>query len=170
MEVFLKEISFHGVMLDTLFDSPDEWKQTFQRQVQESIDSGAIKPLVRTVFESDQIEQAFRYMAAGKHIGKVLIRIRSEEEESFITPIHIPIMAYPKVMFDKNSSCIICGNYNEKYLHASLIILFIKLKNYNLIKVVLVVLVLNWLTGWLCVTRGILFLLQGQVSVMDIKH
>lgn len=109
MEVFLKEISFHGVMLDTLFDSPKEWKKKLQRQVQEGIDSGAIKPLVRTVFEDDQVEQAFRYMAAGKHIGKVLIKVRPEEEERFVKPLPITKMAYPKVMFDKKSSCIICG-------------------------------------------------------------
>ncbi|CAI6352158.1 unnamed protein product [Macrosiphum euphorbiae] len=109
MELFLKEISFHGVMLDTLFDSPNEWKEVFQRQVQENIDSGAIKPLVRTVFESDQIEPAFRYMAAGKHIGKVLIKIRDEEEDRFIKPQSINVKAYPRVTFDENSSCIICG-------------------------------------------------------------
>lgn len=114
MEVFLKEISFHGVMLDTLFDSPKEWKQKLQRQVQEGVDSGAIKPLVRTVFESDQVEQAFRYMAAGKHIGKVLIKIRNEEEERNVVPLPLTKMAYPRVLFDENSSCIVCGNYHEK--------------------------------------------------------
>jgi len=111
MEVFLKEISFHGVMLDTFFDSPKEWKQQLQRQVQEGIDSGAIKPLVRTVFESDSVEQAFRYMGAGKHIGKVLIKIRPEEEERLIKPLPITKMAYPRVTFDKESSCIVCGNF-----------------------------------------------------------
>jgi len=110
MELFLKEISFHGVMLDTLFDSTNEWKQIFQRQVQEKIDSGAIKPLVRTVFEGDQVEQAFRYMAAGKHIGKVLIKVREEEEDRIAKPKSINVKAYPRVTFDKNSSCIICGN------------------------------------------------------------
>lgn len=98
-------------MLDTLFDSPKEWKLKLRRQIQEHIDSGAIKPLIRTVFESDQVEQAFRYMGAGKHIGKVLIKIRSEEVERVVKPIQLSRMAYPKVLFDKNSSCIICGDY-----------------------------------------------------------
>lgn len=115
MEVFLKEISFHGVMLDNLFVSSNEWKQKLQQQLQEFIDLGAIKPLVRTVFESDQIEQAFRYMGAGKHIGKVLLKMQPEEEERFVKPVNIPRMVYPKVLFDENSSCIICGNY-QKYL------------------------------------------------------
>ncbi|XP_050425474.1 fatty acid synthase [Adelges cooleyi] len=110
MEVFLKEISFHGVMLDSLFDSPKEWKNLLKDGVQTLIDQGAIKPLVRTVFESDQIEQAFRYMAAGKHIGKVLIKVRPEEEKGIaVKPKPYLKLAYPRVMFDENSSCIICG-------------------------------------------------------------
>lgn len=115
MEVFLKEISFHGVMLDTLFESPAEWKIGLKRQVQEFIDCGAIKPLVRVVFEKDQVEQAFRYMGAGKHIGKVIIKIRSEEEDRIVKPLTLTHMAYPRVHFDKNSSCIICGNYFKKH-------------------------------------------------------
>lgn len=111
MEVFLKEISFHGVMLDSLFNCPREWQHSFHRQVQEIIDSGAVKPLVRTVFESDQVEQAFRYMAAGKHIGKVLIKVRPEEEERIIKPQSITKLSNPRVTFDKNSCCIICGNF-----------------------------------------------------------
>lgn len=117
MEVFLKEISFHGVMLDSLFNSPDEWKQSFNRQVQECIDSGAVKPLVRTVFGSEQVEQAFRYMAAGKHIGKVLIKIRSEEEERITIPQANTKISYPRVTFDQNSSCIICGNLHKAYIY-----------------------------------------------------
>lgn len=40
---------------------------------------GAIKPLVRTTFKIDEVETAFRFMANGKHIGKVLIKVRDEE-------------------------------------------------------------------------------------------
>lgn len=115
MEVFLKEISFHGVMLDTLFESPKEWKQGLQKQVQSFIDCGAIKPLVRTVFESDQVEQAFRYMGAGKHIGKVLIKIRPEEEDRLVKPLPLKRIGYPRIHFDMNSTCIICGNYFKKH-------------------------------------------------------
>ncbi|VVC31174.1 Hypothetical protein CINCED_3A017392, partial [Cinara cedri] len=109
MESFLKDISFHGVMLDTLFTSAAKFKHSLQCLVQEHIDLGAIKPLVRTVFECDQVEQAFRYMASGKNIGKVLLKLRTEEKERVIKAMPIPQIAHPKVMFDKNSSCIICG-------------------------------------------------------------
>jgi len=34
-----------------------------------------VRPLETTVFERDDIEAAFRFMAQGKHIGKVLIKV-----------------------------------------------------------------------------------------------
>lgn len=115
MELFLKDISFHGVMLDTLFGSSVNIKHALQLLIQDHINLGAIKPLVRTVFECDQIEQGFRYMAVGKHIGKVLIRLRSEEEKLVFKTVPITQMSIPKVLFDENSSCIICGDYNKSY-------------------------------------------------------
>lgn len=116
MELFSKKISFYGVMLDSLFTSSPKFKHSLQCLVREHIEIGAIKPLVRTVFECDQIEQAFRYMAAGKHIGKVILKIKHEEEERIVKSVPVTQLAYPKVMFDTNSSCIICGDYNIKYV------------------------------------------------------
>lgn len=71
MEAFLKEISFHGIMLDNLFDAPAEKKIELNELLCKYLRNGAVKPLVRTVFPKDQVEAALRYMAAGKHMGKV---------------------------------------------------------------------------------------------------
>lgn len=71
MESFSKGISFHGVLLDNLFFASNRMKQAFKDLVQAGLDNGVIKPLYRTVFARDQLENAFRFMAAGKHIGKV---------------------------------------------------------------------------------------------------
>lgn len=60
MEHFLKEISFHGVMLDNLFYSDKKWKLELLETLQKGIDEGAVKPLVRTVFAADEVEAAFR--------------------------------------------------------------------------------------------------------------
>lgn len=61
METFLKETSFHGIQLDTLFVSPDSArKQELARLVTGGILSGAIVPLCSSVFPEDQVEQAFR--------------------------------------------------------------------------------------------------------------
>ena len=42
------------------------------------IKSGVVQPLPTTLFYNNQLEQAFRYMAQGKHIGKVVISTRDE--------------------------------------------------------------------------------------------
>ncbi|CAH0385876.1 unnamed protein product [Bemisia tabaci] len=109
MEMFLKETSFHGVMLDSLFSAPEEWKEKLHSAVTEGIKCGAIKPLVRTVFEKDEIEQAFRYMAAGKHVGKVLIRVRNEEPDLYVKPEFIPQDCLPRFRCTANFSFIVCG-------------------------------------------------------------
>lgn len=72
MMIFLKEVSFHGILLDhLLFSTLEEEKTQLHNMVTEGLKNGAIKPLVRKVFEKDELETAFRYMTAGKHIGKV---------------------------------------------------------------------------------------------------
>jgi fatty acid synthase len=61
MEIFLKETSFHGIMLDFLFCSTSEKKKVLRDIVAEGIESGAVKPLIRNVFAESEVEQAFRY-------------------------------------------------------------------------------------------------------------
>lgn len=72
MMIFLKEVSFNGITLDNLlYSTTDKDKFELHNILNEGLKSGAIKPLVRKVFEKDEVETAFRYMATGKHIGKV---------------------------------------------------------------------------------------------------
>ena len=76
MSVFLKDISFHGILLDSLFlDDNKEWRQV-KKLVNEGIKSGVVKPLNYTCYKREKIEQAFRFMAAGKHHGKVVVEVR----------------------------------------------------------------------------------------------
>jgi fatty acid synthase len=75
MSVFLKNVSFHGILLDALFEPGNrDWKQVSEL-LKDGIKSGAVKPLKTTVFEKNDVENAFRFMAQGKHIGKVLIKV-----------------------------------------------------------------------------------------------
>lgn len=60
METFLRETSFHGVMLDSLFNAPSEIKKPLHDVLLKGIREGAVKPLVRTVFSEKEVEQAFR--------------------------------------------------------------------------------------------------------------
>lgn len=86
MKFFAKNAAFHGVMLDCLFDSQPSEKKKIVYLLNEGITKGYVKPLVRKIFKQDEVEQAFRYMAAGKHIGKVLINIKKEEASRKATP------------------------------------------------------------------------------------
>jgi len=44
-----------------------------------------VNPLQTTVFERDDIEAAFRFMASGKHIGKILIKVIERTTFSGVT-------------------------------------------------------------------------------------
>ncbi|XP_074080916.1 fatty acid synthase [Macrotis lagotis] len=81
MAIFLKNVAFHGILLDALFEEGnDNWKQVADL-VKAGIQSGVVQPLKCTVFGRDQVEDAFRYMAQGKHIGKVVIKVQEEEKQ-----------------------------------------------------------------------------------------
>jgi fatty acid synthase len=60
MEVFLKGVSFHGVILDELSSKFLEMKKTLHDAVAQGIATGAVRPLPRTVFPHSEVEQAFR--------------------------------------------------------------------------------------------------------------
>ena len=75
MSIFLKNISFHGILLDALFEEGNEDWKGVAKLVSNGIKSGAVKPLRTTVFDKINVEHAFRFMAQGKHIGKVLIKV-----------------------------------------------------------------------------------------------
>ncbi|KAK2585487.1 hypothetical protein KPH14_010141 [Odynerus spinipes] len=104
MGIFLEDISYHAVMLDKLMVSGGELISVVKRKFQEYLENGSIKPLSRKVFNQNQIVEAFRYMAAGKHMGKVMIQIRKENE-----PLNQPIMAQPRYFCSPNKSYVILG-------------------------------------------------------------
>lgn len=80
--------SFHGVFLDTLMKYSDcdyfshhvnNEKAQLYHLMMHGIEKGFVKPLPRIIFEKEKVTDAFRFMATGKHIGKVLIKMRSED-------------------------------------------------------------------------------------------
>lgn len=78
MAVFLKNVTFHGILLDALFDEANDGWQEVASLLRTGIQSGVVQPLKCTVFPKDQVEDAFRYMAQGKHIGKVVVQVRED--------------------------------------------------------------------------------------------
>lgn len=69
------------------------------------IKRGIIKPLRTTIFKADEIEQAFRFIASGKHIGKVLLKIRENEADKETLPISV----VPRIYFNPKHSYIVSG-------------------------------------------------------------
>lgn len=48
--------------------------------MKEGIRDGVVQPLPRTLFAKTEVEKAFRYMAKGKHIGKILVEVSFNEQ------------------------------------------------------------------------------------------
>ncbi|XP_066991032.2 fatty acid synthase [Anabrus simplex] len=103
MGVFLKNASFHGVCLDQVLladNHPD--RDQVMSLLQTGIADGVVRPLPRTVFPRDEAEQAFRFMAGGQHIGKVLLQVLSEEKPA-------RTLAVPRLYLEPTGVCIITG-------------------------------------------------------------
>ena len=87
MSVFLKNIEFHGILLDSLFDNCQSEKSQSEKiklidLISNGIRNGEVVPIQSTVFDIDSTEQAFRYIASGKHMGKVVIKIKDEIQKN----------------------------------------------------------------------------------------
>lgn len=109
MAVFLKNTTFHGILLDALFESTCEDKKEVVRLLNEGIKSGAVHPLPATVFSETQVEQAFRFIGSGKHIGKVLLKIRDEESQKVIEPTAKLVSAIPRTYMNPDKSYVLVG-------------------------------------------------------------
>lgn len=89
--------TFHGILLDKLFDFDirpsfkESMRKTFE-VLRQGLEKGYVRPIKYTVFKRNQVEDAFRYMATGKHMGKILIEIEDESAEArkIISPKCIP--------------------------------------------------------------------------------
>ena len=76
MAAFLPNVSFHGILTELLWVPGNSDWQIVYDLVSSGIRDGTVKPLPTTVFDQDDVEAAFRFMAQGKHIGKVLIKVK----------------------------------------------------------------------------------------------
>jgi fatty acid synthase, animal type len=75
MSIFLKNTTFHGILLDSLFEHVDDDWQRVHQLVEQGINNGIVQPLHSTVYQANEIEQAFRFMSQGKHMGKVVLKV-----------------------------------------------------------------------------------------------
>nr|QMX41630.1 fatty acid synthase FAS2 [Dioryctria abietella] len=111
MSIFLKNTTFHGILLDALFEATGEHpeKAAVCRCLSEGLASGAVRPLPATVYSDQQLEPAFRFMATGKHIGKVLLRVREQEAGSVTRPSTKLVSAIPRTYFHPAKTYVLVG-------------------------------------------------------------
>ncbi|KAJ8019038.1 Fatty acid synthase [Holothuria leucospilota] len=102
--VFLKSTSFHGIHLDSLINKDHPEWQAVVDLMKEGLRNGIVQPLTRTVFQQDEVENAFRYMAAGKHIGKVLINLTPAKDT-----ISRSMFVKPRQSCDQNKVYLVVG-------------------------------------------------------------
>ncbi|XP_068233154.1 fatty acid synthase [Palaemon carinicauda] len=100
MAVFLKNVTFHGILLDALFDGTPEERRRLNVLLKDGLDTGVVRPLPLTVFTKDSVEDAFRYMATGKHIGKVVLEVKPENNANNTKVEAVPRMtAFSKMVY-----------------------------------------------------------------------
>ncbi|KAJ2952057.1 hypothetical protein O0L34_g4320 [Tuta absoluta] len=106
-----KEISFHSIMLDYVNDEcMGHQRKNLAALVLKGIQSGAVRPLTSCAFEKYELQTAYRYMAAGKHIGKVVIKIREEETvRGNVQPKPELIEAIPRYMCSEHCVYVLVG-------------------------------------------------------------
>nr|XP_054923973.1 fatty acid synthase-like [Dermacentor andersoni] len=112
MAVFLQDVSFHGVMLDSLVHNSAAalaHKRRVTDLVSQGIKSGVVQPLDVIKFTREQTEQAFRFIASGKHIGKVVIQMRTEETECTTRAPPLTVEAVARPWFYRHKSYVIVG-------------------------------------------------------------
>ena len=109
---FLRDISFIGVSVDQKLYLKRGFAKKFMEWMRDNADNGMIKAINKNVFKAEDAEKAFRFMTTGKHIGKIVIKVREEEPmkiaKSGFTPAK-RMTVVRKTYFNPNKVYIITG-------------------------------------------------------------
>lgn len=103
--LFSGDSSFHGILLDSLFGSDSFEKREVVRLITEGILNGIVQPLPFVVFPEQEIGEGFRYMTTSEHIGKIIIKIRDEDDEKVVKTVS----AVPRTYMNPYKSYVIVG-------------------------------------------------------------
>ncbi|XP_025265005.1 fatty acid synthase-like [Camponotus floridanus] len=108
MSLFLKNTSYHGILLELLLENIEDKRKTI-RLISEGIENGAVCPLPTTVFSKQRLEEGFRFMTTGNHIGKVLLKIRDEEPQKHELPMLRTVAAISRTYMYPDKSYVLIG-------------------------------------------------------------
>ena len=65
--------SFHVVAMDAVFHGDEELTRRMLEKISDLVEEGVLRPLPYRAYPASRIDSAFRLMAGGKHIGKVVV-------------------------------------------------------------------------------------------------
>jgi len=68
-----KNASFHVVAMDAVFAGDESLTRDMLAQIARLVEKGALRPLPFRAFPANNVDAAFRLMAAGRHVGKVIV-------------------------------------------------------------------------------------------------
>ncbi|CAG2109741.1 unnamed protein product [Medioppia subpectinata] len=123
MFAFLRDISFIGVSVDQKLYMKRGFTKRFFDWMHENSSNGMIKPINANVFKAEEAEKAFRFMTTGKHIGKIVIHLREEENNKHAKSGFNPtkkLMVTRKTYFNPNKTYIITGGlggFGLEFIH-----------------------------------------------------
>lgn len=94
-----RNASFHVVAMDAVFSGDEELTRELLREIAALVQAGALRPLPFRSFPACRADAAFRLMAAGKHVGKVILAFA----EPFVVrkgePPHKPFAVDPDATY-----------------------------------------------------------------------
>jgi acyl transferase domain-containing protein/acyl carrier protein len=99
---FRQNLSMFVVDMDRLCaERPEATRRAFD-EVMRLVDNGAFRPLPHRVFPVDRTQEALRYMAQAKHIGKVVVSMQDP-------PVAIAPPPRPQITFRDDATYLITG-------------------------------------------------------------
>jgi NADPH:quinone reductase-like Zn-dependent oxidoreductase/acyl carrier protein len=97
--------SFHVVAMDAVFAGDESLTREMLAQIARLIEERALRPLPFRAFPANNVDAAFRLMAAGKHVGKVVVSF----PETFVRRRGEPIV--PKFEIKSDGCYLITGAF-----------------------------------------------------------
>src|SRR6516162_7119166 len=100
-----RNASFHVVAMDSVFAGDESLTREILGEISDLIEQRALSPLPFRSFPACRVEAAFRLMAQGKHVGKILVTL----PEAFLSPRGEPLP--PPFAIDPEGCYLITGAF-----------------------------------------------------------
>lgn len=97
--------SFHVVAMDAVFNGDEELARQLMAEIVKGLKKGALRPLPFRGYPATRVDAAFRLMAQGKHVGKVVVSF----PEAFVSRHAEPLP--PKFSIKSEGAYLITGAF-----------------------------------------------------------